>query len=184
MYQYSGPSWFAGSHFAVSLRGTFIVRSFTQGRSLMRWRACVNARYFTLEAAFVRLSHSVATYISCDTKRTSTVLSAIFRTNLWPLTMCCNYVQKVRCTSCWWGKRVRTGPGALRCKRIDYEFDQKMKTRRGEGKRPVFHRVCGKMEMVLCAWPEDTVGGCHGTTQGVVPGDAESQGIEDRTFLH
>jgi hypothetical protein len=58
-----------------------------------------------------------------------------------------------------------------------------MKIRRGEGKRPVLHRVCGKMEMVLCAWPEDGGGNCHGTTQGVVPEDAEDQGIEDRPFL-
>ena len=42
-----------------------------------------------------------ATDISCDTKCTSTVLFAIFRTNLWPLTTCCNYVRKLRCTYCW-----------------------------------------------------------------------------------
>ena len=111
-------------------------------------------------------------------------ISAIIRTIRWPLATCYNYVRKVRCTSCWSGERALTGSGALRCKRIDNEFDQKMKTRPGGGKRPVFHRVCGKMEMVLCVWPEDGAGGCDGTTQGVVPGDTEGQAIEDRPFLH
>jgi hypothetical protein len=63
---------------AVSLRGTFIVRNFTQGRLLIRGCTCVNAQYFVLEAAFGRLSHSIATYISCNKECTSTVLSAIF----------------------------------------------------------------------------------------------------------
>ena len=77
-----------------------------------------------------------------------------------------------------------TGPGALRCERIEDEFDQKMKKRSREGERPVLQRSCGKVEMALCTWPEDGGGGCRGTTQGVVPGDAEGQAIEDRPFLH
>jgi hypothetical protein len=117
------PSWFAGSRIAVSLRATFKVRNFTAGRSLILGRACLNARHFTVEAAFVRLSHSITTYISCDTKCTSAIRSAIFRTNRWPLITCCNYVRKVPCTSCWSGGRAVTGPGTLRCKGIEDEFD-------------------------------------------------------------
>jgi hypothetical protein len=35
--------------------------------------------------------------------------------------------------------------------------------------------------MAFYSLPED---GCHGTTQGFVPGDAEGQAIEDRPFIH
>jgi hypothetical protein len=117
--------------------------TFMQGRSLIRCRSCVNARYFTLKAAFARLSHSIAIYTSCDTKCTSTVLSEIFITNRWSLTTCFNYVRKVRWTTVGPAKDHRQGRPLLRCKRIDDEFDKKMKTS-SEGTRPVLYRVCGK----------------------------------------